>query len=308
MTIRRSDDLIRIGVMSVNGPDFHPNRRLIASAREKGCRVVLINPYHMLTAIEAGIFHASFYPEIPRPDIILPRQGAPMGDYGLTLLRQFRHMGIPLVNGLEGVTLARSQFLTLQALSGAGLPVPDSCFITAQEGCYRAVQRMGGYPVIAKQMDGMGGDGVIKLEDDAGVPDLCRSLPEHKKGLLIQEFFPPEGRTDYRVLVVGGSVVGAMALTPRKGEFRSNIHQQGQSRPVDPTPSLQEPALSAARACRLDIAGVDLMVTKNGRTVISEVNYSPGFRGLEAATGIDAAGRIIDLALERLNRIPGSSI
>ena len=29
------------------------------------------------------------------PDVVLPRQGSPMGEYGLALLRQFMHLGIP---------------------------------------------------------------------------------------------------------------------------------------------------------------------------------------------------------------------
>jgi ribosomal protein S6--L-glutamate ligase len=53
-------------------------------------------------------------------------------------------------------------------------------------------------------------------------------------------------------------------------------------------------ALAAARACRLDIAGIDMMGKNKGQPCVIEVNYSPGFRGLEAATGIDIAMEIID--------------
>ncbi len=48
------------------------------------------------------------------------------------ILRQFRAMGIPLVNDLDGVTIARHQYVTLQILAAAGIPVPDTCFVTRQ--------------------------------------------------------------------------------------------------------------------------------------------------------------------------------
>jgi ribosomal protein S6--L-glutamate ligase len=47
------------------------------------------------------------------------------------------------------------------------------------------------------------------------------------------------------------------------------------------------------------VAGVDMIVDKDDRPFIVEVNYSPGFKGLEAATGLDIAGRIIQFAADR---------
>jgi ribosomal protein S6--L-glutamate ligase len=35
------------------------------------------------------------------------------------------------------------------------------------------------------------------------------------------------------------------------------------------------------------------------RPFIVEVNYSPGFKGMEKASGLDIAGRIIQLAADR---------
>ena len=41
------------------------------------------------------------------------------------------------------------------------------------------------------------------------------------------------------------------------------------------------------------MAGVDLIRSRRGPLVL-EVNSSPGLEGIEAATGIDIAGRIVD--------------
>ena len=289
---------MNIGIMTVNDISFHPTRRLTQAAEKKGHTTILINPYQMLSSIEQGRFQYFMEDLSQMPDVVLPRQGSPMGEYGLALLRQFMHLGIPLINGLAGITIARNQYITLQTLAAAGLPVPDTFFITAEAGFHRAVERLGGYPVIVKQMDGMGGEGVDLIRQGNDIKGLCEKRLEAKKGLVVQRLIAPHQRRDLRILVVGNQVAGAMALTPKKGEFRSNFHMDGKARSIDLSPQWEEMAIKAARACHLEIAGVDLIVAADGTPYIMEVNYSPGFRGLEGVTGIDIAGKIINYIKE----------
>ena len=63
-----------------------------------------------------------------------------------------------------------------------------------------------------------------------------------------------------------------------------------------PAPEYVEAALRATRAVGLEVAGVDLLETRNGPKVL-EVNSSPGFEGMERATGLDIAGAIIERAV-----------
>ena len=285
---------MNIGIMSVKDLLFHPTRRLEEAARQRGFRVMLINPYDMVSGIADNAFYASLSSLSPLPDVVMPRQGAPMGDYGLALLRQFMHLGIPLINGLEGITIARNQYIALQTLAGQNLPVPDSFFITSIQGCYRAVAHLGGYPVIVKQMDGMGGEGVRMVRGAHEVDPLCREILKDKKGAVVQRLIPPQNRQDLRILVVGQKVAGAMALTPAPGEFRSNFHLHGQARPITLTREWQTLALEAARACHLEIAGVDLIIDAEKRPYLMEINSAPGFRGLESVTHMDIAGIMMD--------------
>ena len=52
-------------------------------------------------------------------------------------------------------------------------------------------------------------------------------------------------------------------------------------------------AVRSAKAMRLSIAGVDMLSSHRGPVVI-EVNSSPGLEGIEKATEIDVAGKIIE--------------
>ncbi len=293
---------LNIGIMTINGFDFHPNARFRQEAEKRGHRIMLIDPYGMGCVIEKDR-HGIILPDHPNlPDLVMPRQGSPMGEYGFVLLRQFDALDIPLRNSIEGVTIARNQFITLQRLTLAGIPVPDTCFVTREDTFFRAVEKLGNYPVVVKQVDGMGGDGVTLLNNPDEAQAYLKSYFSPRKGVLLQAFIKPEDRMDVRLLVIGDNVAGAMALTPAPGKFKANIHQQGKARPFVPTREQATMAVAAARACCLDVAGVDILVTAGhgakGAQVI-EVNYSPGFRGLEEATGLNIAGSILDHVITR---------
>jgi glutathione synthase/RimK-type ligase-like ATP-grasp enzyme len=53
-------------------------------------------------------------------------------------------------------------------------------------------------------------------------------------------------------------------------------------------------AVRAAAAVGAEYAGVDLLTGRDGTTYVLEVNGIPGWKGLQEATGLDVAGRLID--------------
>ena len=87
-----------------------------------------------------------------------------------------------------------------------------------------------------------------------------------------------------------------MLLQPPAGDFRANYHLGANAAARKLTDEETRVAVGAARAVGLDIAGVDLIVDAGGRIYVIEVNYAPGFKGLEQATGIDIAGLMVDYA------------
>jgi len=285
---------MNIGVLTVNDFSFHPNMRLKKAAEDSGNKIILINPYDIMCSLKEGRFEFFIEKIYKKIDVIMPRQGSPMGDYGLVLLRHFMHSGIPLVNSLKGVTIARNQFITLQTLVSSGMPVPATLFITRQDSFLPAVKQLGGFPVVVKQVDGMGGDGVIKVNSQMEARTFLTQNLSARNGIVVQQFIEPNERTDIRVLVIGEQIAGAMALVPDNNDFRTNIHQKGHAGPIELTESLSLIALKAAKACHLQIAGVDLIVEKACSPLILEVNYSPGFKGLEASTGKDIAKQILN--------------
>jgi len=284
---------MNIGIITVRGSHYHPNRRLREAAAERGHRVTLVHPYRVWPGLEDNTLSLVGLPGMASLDVVLPRQGATVGDSCLALIRHFSLMGIPVVNDLDSIRLTKNKFLTLQALAKARIPVLHTVFVNSAKGFHEALIRLGGYPVVIKQVSSRQGEGVILVEKNVNEQAVTHKHLDKRKGLLVQRFIPPTGRQDIRVLVVGRNIVGAMELHPKKGDFRANYHLSKESRPRDLTPELTRIALKASNAVGLEISGVDLIVDTNGRVSVIEVNYSPGFKGLEAATGLDIAGRIV---------------
>lgn len=291
---------VRIGVVTVQGPQYHPTARLREAASARGAEVVVVNPYRHPPAFAGNRAHLGS----PLPggmiDALLPRQGAEIKTAPLALIAHFERSGIPVINGLRAILTVRHKFLAMQAFVAAGLGVPDTIYAGDARAYAEAAIRLGPGPVVVKPIRGRQGSGIALLRPGQPLPGSLAAELEKGNGVLVQTFIDPATRCDLRALVVGGQVVGAMALTPEAGEFRANFHLGARSRAVDPSPEIADAALRAAGAVGLEIAGVDLMRLESGTVLVLEANYAPGFRGLEQATGLDVAGRIIDYVLSRL--------
>lgn len=291
---------VHIGVTTVRDETYHLNFRLKQAAKARGHSLVLINPYRCLPGIDSEtlkLFRADDT-RFPLPDVVIPRQGSLIGTFSLTLTSHFEALKIPLVNGIQSIILASNQFSTLQHLAASGVAVPDSFFISSLDAAQTAVNRLGGYPAIAKKINGRQGEGVFLLECENDAKKVAEAILENGAGMLVQRFVPVKGRRDIRVLVIGEKCAGAMALVPPGDEFRANYHLNSSAVTVTLSREMKQIAVKAAKAVGLDIAGVDMMVDQNGNIMVVEVNYSPGFKGLEKTTRLDIADRIINHSLD----------
>jgi len=93
--------------------------------------------------------------------------------------------------------------------------------------------------------------------------------------------------------VVGGKVIAAMKRTGAADDFRSNLHRGGSAQTIKISPEERSTAVRSAKTMGLGVCGVDMLRANHG-PVVMEVNSSPGLEGVEKATGIDVAGKIIE--------------
>lgn len=284
---------MRIGIVSVRDAAYHPNRRLLDAARQRGHAAFLIDPYAIRPLLRGG--QLGFGPDGAGalPDAVIPRQGARISDPNLDLVRQLELAGVPLLNRAGPIAVARDKFRTLQCLGAAGLPVPDTILCNGRDTLAECAAGVGAFPLVVKKTRSRQGSGVWLARSLPELEALVETHLEPRQGFLLQRFVPVPGRRDIRVVVLGGRAVAAMDLVVPRGEFRANVHRGGRGggRPVED--ALQRLAVEAAARVGLDLAGVDLVVDRGGRPQFLEVNYAPGFRGIEEATGLDLAARVV---------------
>ena len=288
-----------IGILSVRDEGYHPNQRLIEAASQSGHRVRLIHTRDCLAEIDHNR-PALKIEGSNGPDVLLPRIGATINDYALGVVRHFELSEVPVVNGFHAILLARNKFLTLQTLARNDVNVPDTYLVVNLQGFEGAVKGLRGYPVVAKMPSSRQGSGVVLVDSPVTAEFIMHNLQDNSKGVLVQEYIAPRGRREIRALVIGDRVTGAIELRPNPDDFRSNIHLAGQGKGVTLDRKLSDLAIRSTRSLGLEISGTDIIVGKDGTPRVIEVNYSPGFRGLEKATGLDIAAGIIGYVEDRL--------
>jgi ribosomal protein S6--L-glutamate ligase len=134
---------------------------------------------------------------------------------------------------------------------------------------------------------------VVLGETHHSAKSVIEAFRGAKVNILVQEFIKEAGGMDIRCLVIGGKVIAAMKRQGAADDFRSNLHRGGSAQSMKITPEERSTAVRSAKAMGLNVCGVDLLRSNHG-PVVMEVNSSPGLEGVEKATGIDVAGKMIE--------------
>jgi ribosomal protein S6--L-glutamate ligase len=291
---------VKIAILS-RGPRLYSTRRIKEAATARGHDVKVLNPLSFTIEVESGSPRLYFKQRrLSHYDAVVPRIGASITFFGTAVVRQFEQMGVFCVNPSHAISVSRDKLRALQALSRHRVGIPTTLFVRHTSEILPGIQRMGGPPVVVKLLEGTQGIGVI-LADSTNVAEaIIETLSgPAKMSVLLQRFVKESKGRDIRAFVVGSRVVAAMRRVAAGDEFRSNIHRGGSAEPVELDAEYQRVAVHAAQIMGLRVAGVDLLEGANG-PVLMEVNSSPGLEGIEAATGIDVAGKIVSMIEEEV--------
>jgi ribosomal protein S6--L-glutamate ligase len=295
---------MRMAMMARN-PNLYSHKRLVEAAVERGHQMDVFNTLRCYMNI------TSYRPEVKYSgevlsgyDVVVPRIGASVTYYGLAVLRQFEMMGVYPLNESVAIGRSRDKLRSMQILSREGIGLPVTAFAHDPNQTEEVINAVGGAPVIIKLIEGTQGIGVVLGETLKSAKSVIEAFRGANVNILVQEFIKEAGSTDIRALVVGNKVIAAMKRTGADGEFRSNLHRGGTAEMIKITPEERSTAVRAALALGLNVCGVDMLQANHG-PVVMEVNSSPGLEGVEKATGIDVAGRIIEF-IEK-NAKPGKT-
>ena len=225
-------------------------------------------------------------------EAVIPRIGASVTFYGAAVVRQFEMMKVFTAVESQALIRSRDKLRSMQILSRAGLGLPKTIFMDYSRDTEGVIESVGGAPVVIKLLEGTQGLGVVLAENKKAAQSVIEAFHGVKARIIVQEFIEEAKGVDIRAFVVNGEVVGAMRRQARDGEFRSNLHRGGHAHVVKLDRYEKHAAITAAKKLGLGVAGVDMLPSRRGPLII-EVNSSPGLEGIEGATKVDIAGKII---------------
>ncbi|WP_162063361.1 30S ribosomal protein S6--L-glutamate ligase [Vibrio taketomensis] len=284
---------MKIGILSRNA-NLYSTRRLIEACEIRGHEVKVVDAlrcYMNINSEKPEIHYKG--EELSGYDAIIPRIGASVTFYGTAVLRQFEMMGVYPVNESVAITRSRDKLRSMQLLSRQGVGMPITGFASKPDDVKDLLEMVGGAPVVIKLLEGTQGIGVVLAETRKAAESVVEAFMGLKANIMVQEYIKEAGGADIRCFVIGDKVIAAMKRQGAEGEFRSNLHRGGTASLVKITPQERRTAVAAAKIMGLNVAGVDLLRSERGPLVM-EVNSSPGLEGIEAATGKDIAGMIVE--------------
>jgi RimK family alpha-L-glutamate ligase len=212
-------------------------------------------------------------------------------EVGLWELARLEGSGVRVLNRPGALVAAHDKLATARALAAAGVPHPATVQVTAPTSGVPIAP-----PVVVKPRFGSWGRDVVLCQD---VAELRACLDElstrpwfRTHGALVQQLVPPQGQ-DLRLVVAGGTVVGAVRRIAAAGEWRTNVALGATREPVSPPPEACALALAAAQAIEGHLVGADLLPTPDGGFVVLELNGAVEFTQEYTLDGGDVFARTL---------------
>lgn len=284
---------MKIAILSRNSK-LYSTRRLVEAGEKRGHDMVVLDHLKCVMVVGKGTPYVFYLgKKVEGIDAIIPRIGSSVTFYGTTVVRQFEQLDVFTTTESQALVRSRDKLRSLQLLARVGIDMPKTAFASTPKNIDVLLERVGGVPLVIKLLEGTQGIGVILAETQKSAKSVIESFMKIKANILVQEFIKEADGADIRVFVVDGNVVGAIKRQGLPGEFRSNLHRGGSAEAIDLSEAERNTAIKAAKRLGLGVAGIDMLRSDRGPLVM-EVNASPGLEGVEKATGVDVAEKIIE--------------
>ncbi len=202
--------------------------------------------------------------------------------------------GAESLNRLANTQAADDKVKSSVALAFRRVPQIPSVVVNTQDSWEVPIDKVGGYPFVAKLSVGPAGKFVRRLD----TPDELQQVKSEfaKEGAhaaVIQPFIEEARGLSRRVLVIGGRAFAWEQRVAVEGGWKTNLSASGAHQELCEL-GREERSLAngAAAALGLGFAGVDLLRTRRGSAVL-EVNSYPDFTRMLSADASAIAHEVI---------------
>ncbi len=165
------------------------------------------------------------------------------------------------------------------------IPIPQTVALSATKVALRIPEYMN-YPFVLKNPDSSQGKGIYLIKNKKDLSEIklencfyiCQEYIKHK--------------FSFRLLTLGGKIVGAVKNINARGEFKSNVSRGGRTIQTTLSKDLKDLTKRIFQVIPYDFAGIDLL-RRDNKFFVLEVNSTPQWQGLQFATKINVAKEFI---------------
>jgi len=201
--------------------------------------------------------------------------------YARSLYAHWEASGVRVLNGTRALSYDTSKALQLAAIARLGLRTPRTG-VVHRPADVPAAARAIGFPLLVKANIGGAGAGIMRFDDLEMLEEAAQNgvLPTSIDNiLLVQELIPARDGVVTRMEVLGDAFLYALAVHSDGGFDLCPADACVAERPqvrmeaTTPPPELQDAAVRIARACGLDLGGVECVHDdRTGEPVFFDVN------------------------------------
>ncbi len=273
-------------------------KEVAAAAHALGAEVVVVDRYHLAPAMHLA--HRSYVIDMldaaaveavverEKPAAVIPEIEA----VSTEALRRLEERGYCVVPNAEAVRIAMNRIeLRRWAAERLGLPTTRYAFASSPEEAYEACERVG-YPCLLKPEMSSSGHGHVKVVEPsrARVEEAYRESIRHARGssrrVIVEEYVELEA--EFTVLAyrwMDGERIVTSTMEPvehwRYGRFHYIESWQPSTRSRSLLEEARRIAVRVAEALGgVGVYGVELLYTRDGRLLFSEVAPRPHDTGL----------------------------
>ncbi len=222
--------------------------------------------------------------------------------YDIYLARHLESLGVSVFNNVQAMIDARNKMKVHQILASKNICIPQTIYISPKKKLsninYEAVCKvLKNNKFIMKWIYGSQGTHVFLVDNKE---EFDKIIHKYAGKVLCQEYIENSYGTDIRAYIIGGKYIGA-AIRKSETDFRSNLAKGGEAKYFKYNKRIEKIAIEAANAIGLEICGVDILIGKNNKYYICEVNSVPGFKSVKSTLDIDEKTVFLNLIRDKMN-------
>ncbi len=182
------------------------------------------------------------------------------------------------INSYNAFELTEDKFQTSFTLSNNNIPCTNFRLCHRDDAKYLKKFIRDWHKMVYKPVDGWGGVGLTKIENEETLDVLMPFLNQAGLRFFYVEKFINYDNSDFRVDIVDGEFISCYGRRAPNDSWKTNITSGGSIFLREPNDKLIDIAKRATKAVGLDIAGVDIIFDRDKEEyVVLEVNGIPAF-------------------------------